>query len=234
MNTAPVLTAQMLDVNSLIGTLATSRPAFHSEGDFQHAFAWELHLRFPKGHVRLERPIETKLGSLHIDVTAEFDGCVYAFELKYKTKTMAALVGSELYELQNHGGQPQGRYDFLKDIARLESINQSLPKSVACAILLTNDSAYWSKPRSTDDTSAAFSLYEGRSLSGRLDWSPRAGTGTKRGREEPINLGGQYLLEWRDYSEIHGNYYSRFRYLTVETATGPAVREAATSGSHGG
>ncbi len=223
----------MLDVHTLIGTLAKNRPAFHSEGDFQHAVAWELHLRFPSGHVRLERPIETKFGLLHIDVTAELHGCVHAFELKYKTRTLAALVGSELYELQDHGGQPQGRYDFLKDVARLESIKKNLPTSVAYAILLTNDSAYWSKPRSTDDTSAAFSLYDGRSLWGRLDWSPRAGTGTKRGREKPINLGGQYLVEWRDYSEIHSNFYSRFRYLGVEVRPDLAVQDATESGRNG-
>lgn len=211
-------TAQLVDVQRLLGTLAETRPAFHSEGDFQHAFAWELHLQHPQAFVRLERPIETKLGVLHIDVTAKIDHCVHAFELKYKTKSAIARVGPELYELLNHGGQPLGRYDFVKDIARLESFIEGLPTGLAHAIMLTNDSAYWSEPRSTDDTSAAFSLHEARSLSGRLDWSPRTGAGTKRGREEPISLRGRYRLQWRNYSEIDGNVRSTFRYLAVEVA----------------
>lgn len=120
----------------------------------------------------------------------------------------------------------------MKDVGRLESISENVPKSVAYAILLTNDSAYWAKPRSTDDTSAAFSLYDGRLLSGHLDWSPRAGKGTKGGREEPINLGGRYLLEWRGYSEIRSNHHSTFRYLAVGVSSGLTVEEASGTGSH--
>jgi hypothetical protein len=92
----------------------------------------------------------------------------------------------------------------------------------ARAILLTNDSAYWSTPRSTDDTSAAFNLSDGRTLSGRLNWSAHASEGTKRKRERPIELSGQYLLNWCDYSKIEAKHYSRFRYLAVEVVA-PAV-----------
>lgn len=210
----------MLDLHSLIGDMATRRPVFHSEADFQHAFAWELHLQFPEAHIRLERPVESTLGSLHIDVTAELDGRLHAFELKYKTRAMATRIRSESYALQDQGAQPIGRCDFLKDVARLEAIAQNREVLVACAILLTNDSAYWAEPRSVDDTSAAFSLHDGRVLSGRLDWSPRASAGTKRGREGAINLSGRYVLLWRDYSEIDSKYYSRFRYLAVDLPPG--------------
>jgi hypothetical protein len=208
--------ARVVDVQKLLGTLAMARPTFHSEGDFQHAFAWEMHIQHPQAFIRLEQPIETRLGLLHIDLTAEIDQCFHLFELKYKTKSMIARIDRELYELQNHGAQPLGRYDFLKDIARLESFTEEVPTALAHAILLTNDGAYWSGPRSTEDTSAAFSLYEARSLSGQLDWSPRTSAGTKRGREEPIRLRGQYRLAWRNYSEIRDDFRSTFRYLAVE------------------
>jgi hypothetical protein len=151
-----------------------------------------------------------------MDVTAELDDRLHAFELKYKTRAMATRIGSELYALQNHVAQPIGRYDFLKDVARLEAITQNRQALVAYAIFLTNDSAYWAEPRSVDDTSAAFSLHDGRVLSGRLGWSPRASIGTKRGREEAINLSRRYVLQWRDYSEIDSKHYSRFCYLAVE------------------
>ena len=206
----------MVDLHSLVRTLAAHRPLFHSEADFQHAFAWELHLRFPDGTIRLERPMNSALGLLHVDVTAELEGRIHAFELKYKTRATAARVGSEVYELQDHGGQPLGRYDFAKDVARMESVVDGLPGSVACAIMLTNDSAYWSEPRGADDTSAAFSLADGKVLFGRLDWSSSTSLGTKRKREQPIDLRGRYMVRWQDYSEISSRYYSRFRFVAVE------------------
>jgi len=205
----------MLDLKSLIETLAARRPLFHSEKDFQHAFAWELHLGFPEALIRLERPVESKLGLLHIDVVAELSGQIHAFELKYKTRATAKRLGSELFVLQDHGAQPLGRYDFLKDVARLESLAEESPV-VGCAVLLTNDSAYWSEPRGVDDTSAAFNLCEGRMISGHLDWSVRASPGTKRKREEPLDFNSQYRLNWHDYSQIDAKSYPRFRYLAVE------------------
>jgi len=206
----------MMDLRSLLRTLAICRPLFHSEADFQHAFAWELHRQFPEGTIRLELPMNSALGLLHVDVTAQLEGRAHAFELKYKTRATVACVGSEVYALQNHGAQPLGRYDFLKDVARLESVAEALSGLAACAILLTNDSAYWSAPRSGDETSAAFSLSDGRSLSGHLDWSPETSPGTKRKREAPIDLKGKYVLRWQDYSDIGSRYCARFRFIAIE------------------
>ena len=211
-----VINGLMIDVQNLIEALAASRPLFHSEADFQHAFAWELHLRFPESYTRLERPIDTSLGLLHIDVTAECKGQLHVFELKYKTRALVTQYESEIYALQNHGAQPPGRYDFLKDLTRLESVVQDFPQSLAHAVLLTNDSAYWSECRTANDTSAAFSLCDGRICTGSLDWSLGTSAGTKRTREQPINLRGKYTLQWRDYSQIKAKYYSKFRYLLVE------------------
>lgn len=196
--------------------LSKQRSAFHSEADFQHAFAWYLHERFPSAAIRLERPFRTKLALLHMDLVAEIDGQLNVIELKYKTRAISVRQGSEEFDLQDHGAQPLGRYDFLKDVARLESIIVSRPKAQAWAIMLSNDSAYWSPPRGHDDTSAAFSLADGRRVAGSLAWSTRASAGTKRGREEPIVLGNQYVLSWRDYSNVGGRSYSQFRYLALE------------------
>lgn len=213
----------MLDVGVVIGAVASRRPVFHSEADFQHGFAWELHLMFPEAFIRLEYPVETKLGLLHVDVVAQLDGSLHLFELKYKTRATATRVGSEVFLLQDHGAQPLGRYDFLKDLQRLEAVGKEIPGATGCAILLTNDSAYWSEPRGIDDTSAAFNLCHGRELSGRLDWSARASAGTKRGREQPLDLNYQYRLGWRDYSQIDAKRYPQFRCLAVKVVAPAAV-----------
>lgn len=179
-------------------------------------------MKFPEAIIRLERPIQSRLGLLHLDVVAEFASRIHAFELKYKTRATATRLGSEAFMLQDHGAQPLGRYDFVKDVHRLESLEEELPGAACYAILLTNDSAYWSEARSADDTSAAFSLCDARTLSGRLDWSARASAGTKRKREQAIELRCEYLLNWRDYSSIEAKYYPRFRYLALQVAH-PAV-----------
>jgi hypothetical protein len=170
--------------------------------------------------------MNSTLGLLHVDVAAELDNRTYTFELKYKTRATVVRVGTEVYSLQDHGAQPPGRYDFVKDVERLESITEGLPGSIAYAILLTNDSAYWCEPRSPGDTSAAFSLSDGRLLSGHLDWSAGASAGTKRKRQEPIDLKGRYTVRWRDYSDIGSRYYSRFRFVAVEVISplGPGDR----------
>jgi len=206
----------MLDPHMIMSTLSKHRPVFHSEADFQHAFAWQLHHHFPDAAIRLERPLRSGLGVLHVDIVADIVGRLSVLELKYKTRALSVQSSSEEFVLQDHGAQPLGRYDFLKDVARLESVAVALPGTEAWAIILTNDSSYWSPPRGLEDTSAAFSLGEGRRVTGNLEWSARASAGTKKKREDAIALANQYALSWSDYSNIGGRSYSQFRYLALE------------------
>lgn len=48
------LIAGTVDIAVLLRTLALQRPVYHSEADFQHAFAWEAHRTDPSLPVRLE------------------------------------------------------------------------------------------------------------------------------------------------------------------------------------
>lgn len=205
-----------LNFHEILRSLAVQRPVFHSEADFQHALAWELHSRFPEAGVRLERPFAVGENVLHIDIAAQIRGELLVFELKYKTKGVVAGIGSEVFFLQDHRAQPLGRYDVWKDVMRLESLasGQSCMHCFVC--FLTNDSAYWSEPRNSGDTSAAFSVHEGRLVSGRLDWAASASRSTKLKREEPLQLRGQYSTHWRDYSTIQAAHHGRFRYLVIE------------------
>jgi hypothetical protein len=211
----------MLDLDDLIKSLARARPVFHSEADFQHSFAWELHRLYVTAEIRLERALHTTLGVLHIDIFCLVGEQSYVFELKYKTRAAAVLVGEEAFVLQDHGAQPLGRYDVLKDVARVETVLSESHALGGYVVLLTNDSAYWSEPRNSMETSAEFSLHDGRRISGELRWAATASAGTKRNREQAIKLAGQYELQWQDYSQIKAQYYSRFRYLVMEVK-GPA------------
>lgn len=55
----------MIDLPPVMSALAKDRPVFHSEADFQHALAWEIHRRWPETSVRLEFRVP-KLG-YHLD-----------------------------------------------------------------------------------------------------------------------------------------------------------------------
>jgi hypothetical protein len=59
-----------LPVSAVLAALANLRPIFHSEAEFQHAIAWEIHKRLPRASVRLERPVEVSHLNkrLHVDI----------------------------------------------------------------------------------------------------------------------------------------------------------------------
>jgi len=171
---------------------------FHSEADFQHALA---------------RPFTE---SAHIDLIATQEGVSVAIELKYKTRDFTSTIGTEIFRLKGQSAQDTGRYDFLKDISRVENVVSGNPRWVGIALLLTNDSSYWKLPNKADSVDAAFRLHEGRKLSGILAWSPAASRGTKKARESSLIIQGTYTATWEDYSTLSVGGYSTFRYLFVE------------------
>ena len=138
-----------------------------------------------------------------------------AIELKYLTRTAVIVQGDEEFRLRDQSAQDVGRYGFCLDIARLEGIIRDGRANDGYAILLTNDHLYWNPPRKTDANDADFVLHEGREITGTLAWSPRAGSGTTKGREMPIEIRGRYRAHWREYSSPAGSGYTKFRYLLL-------------------
>ncbi len=209
----------MIDVPHVMKTLAAQRKAYHSESDLQHAFAWEVHRRFPTADVRLERPLSANGKKLHLDFLIQLSGAAVAVELKYKTRKLLVELDGEAFSLASHSAQDIGRYDFIKDIFRLEKIVSSLENCVGHAIMLTNDSSYWtSHSKSTVDE--AFRLTEGRVLKGAMAWTEKASDGTKKNREASLELDGTYRLNWQDFSVASKETYGQFRYLPVRVQKG--------------
>lgn len=206
----------MIDIRKFMSVLSSQRPLFHSEADFQHAFAWEFHRRLPKASVRLELPLSTENKVLHLDFWAVEDDKAVAVELKYKTRTFSTLLGAEQFNLANHSAQDIGRYDFIKDIQRLERITSSRQNTLGYAVLLTNDSTYWTRARGNQTVDAAFRLEHGRILHGTLSWGQKASAGTMRGREQALTLHGRYTLQWEEYSQLSDGSSGTFHYLAVQ------------------
>jgi hypothetical protein len=63
-----------------MAALAATRPLFHSEADFQHAFAWQLHQQYPDARIRLETLARS---GVRLDVFAVIGSRRVAIELKY-------------------------------------------------------------------------------------------------------------------------------------------------------
>ncbi|MEM2111510.1 MAG: hypothetical protein QXX08_06495 [Candidatus Bathyarchaeia archaeon] len=206
----------MIEIGRVLSALAKQRPVFHSEADFQHAFAWEIHQGLPAALIRLELPVQVKQQFFYIDIWVAYQDTVLAIELKYKTRGLSVHVGSERYRLKDQSAHDIGRYDFVKDIQRLEQVATAYQSVIGYAILLTNDSAYWTTPANQNTVDASFMLHNGRVLEGVLSWGSNASEGTMKNREQPLELQGKYHLQWSDYSRPSSERYGEFRSLVVK------------------
>jgi hypothetical protein len=88
-----------------------------------------------------QRPVKlSRVGKpFHVDIWVERNGEVLAIELKYKTKALQTSERGEEFVLQNHSAQDIARYDFIKDVWRVETIVANYTHASGYAILLTND-----------------------------------------------------------------------------------------------
>jgi len=210
----------MIDLTEIIKNLSRSRPIFHSEADFQHALAWEIHMQVQNCEMRLEYKPPHIMKRFYVDIWCYGEDFSAAIEMKYKTRRLRTNIRGEIFDLLSQSAQDIGRYDFLKDIQRLEEIMSGQSNIIGYAIFLTNDSAYWSTPRDSQTVDASFRIHHGRILTGELTWGVRASEGTMRGREKALHIKGVYNLNWQDYSAPSQGSYGRFRYLLVKIESG--------------
>lgn len=211
-----VVTA-VLDLVEVLRTLAAKRPLFSSEADFQFALGWEIQLAYRSARVRMEyRPVYLDRRG-YLDLWVADEDWTAAIEVKYFTRALDLDVGDERFELLNQGAQDISRYDFVRDVERVESVVRAQPGVVGYALALSNDSSYWRVPTAARVTiDAAFRLHEGSTLTGQRTWGALAGAGTTRGRDKAHVLHGTYPLRWRDYSRVADGPNGTLRYLLVE------------------
>ena len=179
-------------VTAAIEALKNKQSIFHSEADFQFSLAWELQKILPRAKIRLE------------------------YCPPYKSKSIETTLNNEYFKLKNHGAQDIGRYDYLYDISRIERMG-TLDKDFngGYAIMLTNEPSYWKPATNKKTVDAAFRIHEGRVVEGSLAWAENVGPGTSKGRTQPINIAGQYVIHWDDYSHIPNTSNSHFKLCII-------------------
>ena len=148
-----------------------------------------------------------------IDVVAKNESGEYALlELKYPLHIPEGLITSRLgsndlkkedYAV-NQGAQNVVRYLFWKDVKRIEYFSSLSKDAVGgIALLLTNDSIYWTSPKSEGDTTALyreFSLKAGQSSLSTKSRRWREEDGTERvwNSYPGFDLEKAYPLYWGD------------------------------------
>lgn len=218
---------QSLNQTWLENIIQSLNMVFHSEAHFQFCLAWEIKKHF-NCNVILEDytacvkdPNGKIIQKLYTDIVVEDTKSNYriGIEVKYKT---AELTYNNVH-LFNHGALPLGRYDYLWDINRLESIIYNKPLfinsnkctmnfktfNVAYAIILTNDRKYWEKSQFCYLTNidSAFRIHDGNNLTGLLNWnsqsaqSPKIVVDTRRAHS--IDLRGNYTCHWKPYLSLN-------------------------------
>lgn len=205
----------MFDLVGSLRRLAVARPVFHSEADFQHAFAWQIHEEHPHLSVRLEYRPQLLDRKAYIDIWVCSGDDICAIELKYKTRRLTTMVKGEPFYLLDQSAQDIARYDFCKDVSRIEVLAKAYPGMLGFAVFLTNDRGYWQKSKRGGTIDTAFRLHEGRELLGELRWDGHASDGTMKDRTDPIRLDGQYGLNWLDYSKCSTERHGLLRMLIV-------------------
>jgi hypothetical protein len=210
----------VLDIHAYLAGLAGRRPIFHSEADFQHALAWQIQLGEPMARIRLETRPER---GVRLDLLVMLAGRRIAIELKYFVTRLTATVFDEKFDPPSQGAQDLSRYDFIKDIGRIETCLRNGYADEGWVIALSNDPSYWAPGRKMDSVDASFKLHEGRSLTGLLAWASHTG-GTMRSREAVLELSGTYVCTWRPYSEIEpGTRAGSFKYLALQVRNEPSL-----------
>jgi hypothetical protein len=75
---------------------------------------------------------------------------------------------NQLIELKHHWAEDCGRYDYLKQVEKLEKITMGGDNINGIAILLTNDHLYWNPPTKSLTVDSNFRIHENRILTGEL------------------------------------------------------------------
>ncbi|MGV9213663.1 hypothetical protein ACTFTM_17555 [Micromonospora sp. RB23] len=208
---AEVQIAGSLPLAAVMDALRAERTVFHSEADFQHAFAWAVHCLDNEVQVRLEVRRQERA---YLDLLCSGPNGRTAIEFKYFTALWDGVdprTGEE-FRLRHHGAPDLARLGFVADVARLEQFCRPGPTPMnGLAVLLTNDPGMWRPPAGSRPTrDGEFRLHEGRRLRGRLRWGTEGSYFAANQRD----LLGDYPLNWRDFARLDGRN-GEFRWLAV-------------------
>ena len=207
-----------MDIESLLETLRTQRPIFHSERDFQCSLA-ELMRDKGYSNVNLEVPgYDDLIGYIgeknrRVDIVA--DGRV-AIELKFPPAPLSVTCNGDDFHLKGSKSVIKGRYRFWKDLWRVEQLVNNGVVKTGYAITITNRD-YWS-PKKKEDWLSDFATENGRRLSGSVKLRPELGGSRKilsEMKKDIFEFKYHYEVNWATWSNF-GCPSGDFRYACMK------------------
>ena len=163
-----------------IALVQTPHNVFYCEATLKFELALEIYKKINIA-VTLERKIPNRRE--YLDIYFEHNAVKYGIELKYKTKS--CRVGR--FEYENQGAHTAAKYDFLKDIMRLERDKKEGIIDHGIALFVTNDTSYLYPSERGD--AALLSIANERTIGGCL--RPQGKT-----RPDPLIFSSQYKIIW--------------------------------------
>ncbi len=205
-----------ISIQKLMSNLSKHRRIFHSEADFQHALAWQIHTDFPDCEIRLEyKPISSE--NMSVDIWAWIGDIQIALEVKYPAAKYINKQQDETFHLDKGGPLGTARYGFLKDIQRLEKFSGR--KDTLCfAVLLTNQQRLWEAPQRgwKQECDYQFRIHQNQWVNGHKTWAPKTSRKTRQSHPS-LDIKGRYVMRWQNYSRFRNvTKNSQFRYLAVK------------------
>jgi desulfoferrodoxin (superoxide reductase-like protein) len=217
-------------LKEILGELSIKRPVFDSEDDFKFSLAWKIKETFKDSDIRLEKKFslmegEGKDKNNRIDIYIKIGDISIGIELKYYTAYLKVKALSEKEgetTLANQLAFDIKCYDAWKDVQRLESFIEAKYIERGFSIWLTNIKSLIECKRLKENSAyREFWICEGTKNSPEMKWRG-ASSGTIKGREESIELNGEYKIHWENYKKIDTNYIEKgqensdFKYSIVE------------------
>lgn len=209
-----------MNIFNAMKTLSDKRPIFHSEADFQFSLGWELKRLNNDFQIIMERPFQfedksKKHPKIELDLLIENGLEKYGIELKYVTKELETEIDKVKYKLKDHMATNLRRYDFYKDISRLEYLKINGEIDMGYAIFLTNVNSYYQKQAS--GMAKEFNFADGCKIIPKDEYYwigekiNEKSIGSSRNKN--IKIEQQYDCCWREYPE-NGSY--GFKYILLE------------------
>ena len=179
---------------------------FLNEWDFQMSLSLFLtHIKGYKVHLEYVVPLNflveknkkkypfANKENINIDIVIEKEGLFYLIELKYKTQR--ATIKFERFgeincvSLKDQSRIPMSKYDFWKDVARLEFLKESFEKvKGGLCIFLTNNETY---TKGDKGISEEFTMKKGEPHSGELKFKE----GELKEKNPAFSLLGEYQID---------------------------------------
>jgi hypothetical protein len=198
-------------------TLASQRPVFHSEFDFQFALSKVME-QAGVSRIRLERLVQ-----LHGNPRFEIDVMGYlhrrtpiALELKYPKDRFVGTATSdgftEDFYLPSSGAFDVDARNIWKDVSRIEELLAAEMIGAGAVITLSNYK-FWDQRRHKQGTQAHdFRLWQNRETDANVVFAFPESAKWVRQEHSPVLLRHPYRCDWHHYSEPLG---ADFRYLVL-------------------